>query len=94
MAGKTKKCKRYNGRPYNVKENIFFENYMEEVSKGGTVSPSSHFPYIVIVNRQKQNLGLQAKWFPLKIQGIQRIWFDSEGMRYGLVYNSTKRVSN
>ena len=34
MATKATKCKRYNGRPYNVRDNVFFENYMEEVAKG------------------------------------------------------------
>ena len=29
-----RKCKRYNGRPYNVRNNIFFESYMKTVAEG------------------------------------------------------------
>ena len=63
MAGRTKKCKRYNGRPYNVKENIFFENYMEEVSKGGIVSPSSHFPTLYLLTDENKILAYKPSGF-------------------------------
>lgn len=34
------KTKRYNGRAYNVEINLFFENYMENVSKGTLILKS------------------------------------------------------
>ena len=58
-----KRIKRYYGRNYNVKTNIFFEDYMEDVAKGCKDDGSIKLTFLKF--RDQKYPCVLALWFPL-----------------------------